>query len=239
MWQDLYPAKYIATFSTGRGIMKPNDPLTPFHMDTKSTPWNANACRFLKDCGYSYPELQKWLPIYQTAGKFDNVKYQKALRTAIELKYSTTGKSTLQLKENSGLADAHLLSLPVMNMALENFPPVLVQKAQELKAEQASSNPMISTMMQASGPKGPQKPIQESKMSLAEILTKASSPAAATQIFSITSAVSPVAKEKWKENDYIVNVLFDRYAFSPFPYSQLLRWRSLNNHHLVNYIVYR
>jgi hypothetical protein len=87
MWQDLYPNKYVQTFTSGRGTTKPNDSLAPFSTDTKSTPWNATLCRYTTDCGYAYPELQKWLDVYKTAGKFDLTKYQKALRSTIEIKY--------------------------------------------------------------------------------------------------------------------------------------------------------
>lgn len=222
IWQDLYPNKYVQTFSTGRGVTKPNDPLAPFHTDTKSTPWNATLCRYTKDCGYAYPELQKWLDIYKTAGKFDNVKYQKAIRTSIELKYSTTGKSTLQLRENAALADAHLASLPAMNLAVENFPPVLVKKALALKSEEAHAQlPIQATAttvtaaavpVQASAVKP--APIMESHVAAAGFLTLSSSPAAAQHPI-VAPAPSPVAKEKWNENDYIVNVLFDRYVL-PF-----------------------
>lgn len=219
MWQDLYPNKYVQSFSTGRGVTKPNDPLAPFHTDNKSTPWNATLCRYIKDCGYAYPELQKWLDIYKTAGQFDNAKYQKALRTSIELKYSTTGKSTLQLRENASLADAHLATLPAMNLAVENFPPVLVKKALALKGEeaqaqlsvQAATTTVTAAAVPAQASAVKPAPIMESHVAAAGFLTLASSPAAAQHPI-VAAAPSPVAKEKWIENDYIVNVLFDRYV---------------------------
>jgi hypothetical protein len=221
MWQDLYPNKYVQNFTSGRGVTKPNDPLAPFHVDTKSTPWNASLCRYVKDCGYTYPELQRWLDIYKTNGVFDNAKYTKALRTSIELKYSTTGKSTLQLPKFEGLADAHLLTLPAMNLAVENIPPVLVAKAVELQAAAEGAQPFLQaatitdSVPAAPVPGGVEKqvPIAQAAPSAAAFLTQASSPA---QLPGLALVPSPVAREKWSENDYIVNVLFDRYSLSQF-----------------------
>ena len=77
--------------------------------------------------GHTYPELQKWLDKYKTGGKFDEAKYQKLLREAIELKYSTTGKSALQLPAHERIATAHMSAMTSGNLAVENFPTPLLE----------------------------------------------------------------------------------------------------------------
>ncbi|KAL3427941.1 tyrosinase [Phlyctema vagabunda] len=176
LWQDLYPKKYVEPFSAERGRIDPNISLLPFHKDTVGSTWTAASCRYQqKDLYYTYPELQRWLDKYKTNGKFDEVKYQKALRTAIELKYSTTGKATLQLPQNDGLATTQLLSLNAENFQIENFPPPLVAKAQALATSKTEQ----------------QQPIVPNSSEL---------------------------QEKWEENDYVVNVLYDRFALGGYPY---------------------
>jgi len=39
-----------------------NTPLTPFTRADRRTPHTTNSIRFLKDFGYSYPEVEDWLP---------------------------------------------------------------------------------------------------------------------------------------------------------------------------------
>ena len=99
-------------------------------MDSTGTPWNSIKCSFQqKDLGYTYPELKKWLDIYKANGVFDKEKFKKLLRADIEKKYSSTGKSALQLPENDRIATTHMAAMTKQNLAIENFPPALVEKA--------------------------------------------------------------------------------------------------------------
>ena len=132
MWQDLYDDKYLKWMNESKDS---RTPLAPFHKDTKGTSYTSISCSYQqKDLGYTYPELQKWLDRYKTNGIFDKQKYQKQLRTTIELKYSTTGKSALLLPENDRIATAHVSAMTTQNLAVENFPPALVQRAEQTKA---------------------------------------------------------------------------------------------------------
>lgn len=252
MWQDLYPSKYVQPFrsSAGRRI-DPNIPLAPFSKDTQGTPWTAGACRNLQDLGYTYPELQKWLDIYKTNGQFDNVKYQKALRTTIEIKYSTTGKSTLQLSENEGVATMHLSTIAATNLIVENFPPALVEKAKELQHNEQKiqsilgketphdvPSPAPEVKVQASTPKiepivpAPNAQVTASTSAKQNAPAPVSVPAAVVAAVKqaplvakkhVQAAASPLKEsvtaphphahpdEKWTENDFIVNILYDRY----------------------------
>ncbi|CZS88976.1 uncharacterized protein RAG0_00474 [Rhynchosporium agropyri] len=237
IWQDLYPNKYVQQFRSSAGrLVDPNIPLAPFSKDAQGTPWTAAACRNLQDLGYTYPELQKWLDIYKTNGQFDNVKYQKALRTTIELKYSTTGKTTLQLPENQRVAVAHLSTIAATNLIVENFPSALVEQAKELQANapeiqsilgkhsvSAVSVPGQETNTQVSTPK-----IVPSKAQIVEPVAAKQAPLATTpRVHDADSILKEPANiphphahsdEKWIENDYIVNVLFDRFALEGYPY---------------------
>ena len=77
MWQDLYPKKYLehTTLEDGE-IVGSNDPLNPFHKDSDRHFWDSNDCRYQRQkLGYTYQELQIWLPEYKTDGVFDQLKY--------------------------------------------------------------------------------------------------------------------------------------------------------------------
>ncbi|KAH6723255.1 putative tyrosinase [Leptodontidium sp. MPI-SDFR-AT-0119] len=236
MWQDLYPTKYVQPFlsSAGRRI-DPNIPLAPFSKDTQGTPWTAGGCRDPQVLGYTYPELQKWLDIYKTNGQFDNVKYQKALRTTIELKYSTTGKSTLQLSENEGVASMHLSTIAATNLIVENFPPALVHKAQELQPNEPKVQSILGkeTASAATVP-APEVTAQASTPKIEPVASPVEAAAAAKQAPLVPEILAHAASiiresviaphphahpdEKWTENDYIVNVLYDRFALEGYPY---------------------
>ncbi|PVH87416.1 putative tyrosinase [Cadophora sp. DSE1049] len=219
MWQDLYPNKYVQPFRTSAGrLIDPNIPLAPFSRDSQGSPWTAGRCRNLQDLGYTYPELQKWLDIYKTNGQFDNVKYQKALRTAIELKYSTTGKSTLQLSENEGVATMHLSTIAATNLIVENFPPALVEKAKELQPNEQKVQSILGkdTTSDAATP-APEVKSRTGTPKIEPVVPEAQAQGAAS---TSTAAKAPVvaAAAKWTENDYIVNVLYDRFALDGYPY---------------------
>lgn len=160
---------------------------------------------------YTYPELQKWLDKYKTNGTFDNVKYQKALRTSIELKYSTTAKSTLQLPGNTKIVEPNLASIAPMNLMVQNFPPSLVEKAKELQA----TGPQAQSPLAEDGPaSGTSATVPDTGNPSESSGSLKAHEAEAGDHVPQTSAVAPHAPahahETWTENDYIVNVLFDR-----------------------------
>ena len=141
MWQDLYPEKYNSWLTTPIrnptfANPQPDTKLSPFHSDANATLYDSAACSKPKSqLGYTYPELQTWLPKYKTNGVFDEQKYRKALKDGIDIMYSTTGKMTLLLQENQELAMNHLSNMTPANIAQENFPAPLAEKYEEVKAE--------------------------------------------------------------------------------------------------------
>jgi tyrosinase len=207
MWQDLYPGKYVKPFKLGpRGpVLDANTGLLPFHKDENSNLWNSDACRYpYKSCGYTYPELQRWLDTYKTNGKFDEVKYQKALRATIDSKYSTTAKATLQLSSNDQVASTVLSTLTTQSFMVQNVPPTLLAKAPaaatehpELKREQS----------EASGPSNTGK---AAILSQVDIESVASPAVTSSRTVEPPTTIPRPSDEKWEENDYIVNVLYDR-----------------------------
>lgn len=160
MWQDLYDEKYLKWLTASK---EAKAALSPFHIDKNGTYYDSFSCSYQqKTLGYTYPELQRWLDKYKTNGAFDKQKYQTQLRKDIELKYSTTGKSLLQLPEQEQIATAHMSAMTAENLAIENFPQRLVEIAEQANSE----------------------------------APKPSAPPAAS----------------WEENDYVVNVVYDRYV---------------------------
>ena len=69
MWEAINPTSFMVpaidnsgTFTHPAGLNDTvSDPLTPFTMSDGSTPYTTTASRYLKDFGYSYPEIQDWL----------------------------------------------------------------------------------------------------------------------------------------------------------------------------------
>ncbi|KAL8832127.1 MAG: hypothetical protein Q9191_000449 [Dirinaria sp. TL-2023a] len=167
MWQDLYDSKYLQWLNG-------KDPgataaLAPFHMNDHGKLYDSASCSDQRqNLGYTYPDLQVWLEEYKTGGVFDKQKYQTKLRTAIELKYSTTGKFALQLPENERIATIHMSNMTAENLATEHFPPLLIQKAERIKVEHPE----------------PIAPLQDI----------------------------------WYANDYVVDVVYDRFAIGGYPY---------------------
>lgn len=138
IWQDLYPKKYVSPFRLGQNgpRLDATTGLLPFHTNATSTLWTSEGCRYPhKQCGYTYPELQRWLEKYKTNGVFDEVKYQRAIRANIDSKYSTTARATLQLAGNDRVANTVLSTLTTQNFMVQNVPPTLLAKAPGMKPE--------------------------------------------------------------------------------------------------------
>ena len=86
--------------------------------------------------GYTYPELQKWLPAYKNnSGAFDNEKYQNAIRTALEQKYSTTGKAVTLLPGMEETAKKLMSACSEESSKYENFPPALLKLRESLLSQ--------------------------------------------------------------------------------------------------------
>lgn len=70
MWQAIYPDSWITPQASGSGtwtitpgtVLDQNSPLTPFYTGDRTTPWTSLGARYTKAFGYSYPEVQDWLP---------------------------------------------------------------------------------------------------------------------------------------------------------------------------------
>ncbi|KAJ3552388.1 hypothetical protein NM688_g4174 [Phlebia brevispora] len=76
------------TWTRPSGQMESTDsPLTPFHKDTQGTFYDSDGCRFIKDFGYTYEELQDWLPRYNESGKFNEPLLCQDLRKTLIQKY--------------------------------------------------------------------------------------------------------------------------------------------------------
>lgn len=144
-----------------------------------------------KQLGYTYPELQEWLPCYQTNGQFDAAKFQRALRTTLELKYSTTGKVVATLPGNEELAKQLMNAVPVGNLKFENFPPALVALHNTIK----DAGTAVSTV----GAVG---------VGLLAGFAGALS----------TPPPMSVPVTSWEEQDYVLNVLYDRFVLFPLTY---------------------
>ena len=75
-------------------------PLRPFHKDEQGNIWTPDevhgSCR---DFGYSYPEVQRWLPQYQSGGSLDREKYETSIRETLNLTYGTCRRETLHRLE--------------------------------------------------------------------------------------------------------------------------------------------
>lgn len=77
-------------------------PLRPFHKDEQGNIWTPDEVR--RDCGqfgYSYPEVQHWLPQYQSDGTFDREKYVTSILETLNLKYGISRQEALHWLERA------------------------------------------------------------------------------------------------------------------------------------------
>lgn len=63
--------------------------------------------------GYSYPELQPWLPDYKPLGVFDRHKYIKAIKRQINKLYGSTRRLILEypLSKVEGLQNDYIVNV--------------------------------------------------------------------------------------------------------------------------------
>ncbi|KZS90419.1 Di-copper centre-containing protein [Sistotremastrum niveocremeum HHB9708] len=109
IWQALNPNAWFddpsqqlvdnsGNWSTPPGTTDtPNSALAPFHTDTQGTYWIANDVRDWTKLGYSYPELQPWLPQYNPNGQFSQDLYSADISKQVNALYSNA--RTLLLKQ--------------------------------------------------------------------------------------------------------------------------------------------
>jgi len=62
----------------------------PFCKDNNFTPYTSNDCQDWTTLGYSYPELQAWLPKYQVNGQFSYNAYVNDINSQINSLYART-----------------------------------------------------------------------------------------------------------------------------------------------------
>ncbi|RDL38192.1 uncharacterized protein BP5553_05625 [Venustampulla echinocandica] len=70
LWEAINPDQFLTPAVDGSGTfthpigenITVSTPLTPFTTDDGVTPYNSNTARYTKFFGYSYPEIQDWLP---------------------------------------------------------------------------------------------------------------------------------------------------------------------------------
>ncbi|KZS90427.1 Di-copper centre-containing protein [Sistotremastrum niveocremeum HHB9708] len=107
-----------------------NTPLAPFHTDTAGTYWTSNDAREWLKYGYSYPELQQWLPKYRTGGRFNQELYKADIAKQVNALYSDTRQILLtrgpQSSRSSRGSAGHIVSSVeghdyVVNVAYERF----------------------------------------------------------------------------------------------------------------------
>ncbi|KAI1478854.1 Di-copper centre-containing protein [Daldinia eschscholtzii] len=70
-------------------IDTPDTPLAPFHKDTQATYFTSNDIKDWMKWGYSYPELQPWLPKYKQDGVFNKDLYTQDIRDQLKKLYSS------------------------------------------------------------------------------------------------------------------------------------------------------
>ncbi|KZT37557.1 Di-copper centre-containing protein [Sistotremastrum suecicum HHB10207 ss-3] len=98
IWQTLNPDLWLLDADverSARGKMS-EKALSPFHADKKRTSYTSNKVREWTQFGYTYPELQYWLPQYRDGnGKFSQEKYVADVSRQVKALYApTTGTST-------------------------------------------------------------------------------------------------------------------------------------------------
>ena len=103
IWQDLHKSLWWDDTSPLKEDGLPDTFLKPFHDNKVGGEWNSDKARWCREsCGYSYPELQPWLPQYQKNGKFDETLYRLDIKFKINDLYGTM--PALALKPPKGVA---------------------------------------------------------------------------------------------------------------------------------------
>lgn len=107
IWQALNPDKWFTEGRLGEfdqktiglpEVITNKTPLRPFHKDEHGTTWTPDEVRDLLQFGYSYPELQPWLPEYRSSdGSFSSQSYQSKIFETVNVKYGACRQQALQM----------------------------------------------------------------------------------------------------------------------------------------------
>jgi tyrosinase len=89
-------------------------PLTPFHKDANGTVYDSDGCRFIKDFGYSFEELQDWKPEFKLPdGRFNTPLYCNSIRAMLNTKYGWASPQPRIIRALArGLPLSQLSSIP-------------------------------------------------------------------------------------------------------------------------------
>ncbi|KZS90384.1 Di-copper centre-containing protein [Sistotremastrum niveocremeum HHB9708] len=102
IWQALNPNAWFTdpsqqltdpagNWSTPAGTkVNPKWALAPFHVNTNGLYYNSDDIRDWQKYGYSYPELQPWLPQYWPNGQFNQLLYTASIKAAVNNLYSNS-----------------------------------------------------------------------------------------------------------------------------------------------------
>jgi tyrosinase len=108
IWQTLNPTVWFSdkdqqlpdddgNWSTPpKTIDTPSTPLAPFHTDTCGTTYTSDEVRDWTKLGYSYPELQPWLPKYIVDCEFSQEAYLNDVKKQLNNLYSSTRHMVLK-----------------------------------------------------------------------------------------------------------------------------------------------
>ncbi|EPE28797.1 Di-copper centre-containing [Glarea lozoyensis ATCC 20868] len=216
IWQELYPNKYVEAWDDpNRGKVDVNTKLTPFNKTTTGVKWTPADIRDPKKMGYTYPELQKWLPAYKdNAGCFSRTKYENAIRTTLEQKYSTTGKSVTLLPGMEETAKKLMSACSQESAKYENFPPALLKLRETLlgQAVSVASDTVqagVNILSDVSG--GLLGGMMGWKPKPGGNQSSSGAPGG--------SAHAPFVDFSWESQDYICNILYDRWALGGHPFT--------------------
>ncbi|KZT39062.1 Di-copper centre-containing protein [Sistotremastrum suecicum HHB10207 ss-3] len=93
IWQTLNPDAWFRKqhlIIAGQEPVTSRTPLAPFHTDTKGTYFSSDLARDWTQYGYTYPELQHWLPKYIVDGKLNRELYVQDVTDQITSLYQPT-----------------------------------------------------------------------------------------------------------------------------------------------------
>lgn len=165
--------------------------------------------------GYTYPELQKWLPAYKSqTGAFDNAKYQASIRVALEQTYSTTGKAVTLLPGMEETAKKLMGACSEESAKYENFPPALLKLRETLLGQAIKATGEVA---KATG-----QAVQAGASLIGDVggalfgggMSSKPKPGAPAPR---PGEPKPFVDFSWESQDYICNILYDRYVFLDSP----------------------
>jgi hypothetical protein len=163
IWQTLFddqwfddpkvPLRDGGTFSIPRrNLDTPSTQLAPFHKDAQGNYFDSNDVRNWLSFGYSYTELQPWLPQYNPGGQFNQTLYINDINQQINNLYGQTRsvflrRSVAQPSDGGAVAAADVAQVPPA--AAAQAPIVLAAQAPLVAAAQASAVAIPTQMVGA------------------------------------------------------------------------------------------